>query len=273
MAATLRVVLGIDDASKLTLPCGIPDTVEQLKGEIQRHFGLSGAFRLQYRDTELDNEYVNLTATSEIKDKSTVKVIMLPNTSELDARTSVCSSSSSLTDTDILSSPESTSSESPSLRSQPWPQTFPIPQFSYEVQLQLEKANRDFENSGILLNPHSKLKSDILESLASEIVKYKVYPSSLEFDDVAQALITKHPCLKEQGSVSGFYGWKISLKYKMANYRTRLRNIGCPELRINSLKEKRAEVNYCPDYPAGETEDSLEQERQALLLEVKKKNH
>lgn len=103
---------------------------------------------------------------------------------------------------------------------------------------------------------------------------------------MAQALITKHPCLKEQGSVSGFYGWKISLKYKMANYRTRLRSIGCPELSVNAMKEKRgtasqgpnqvkkprkAEVNFCPDYPAGETKESLEDERQALLLEVKKK--
>ena len=72
----------------------------------------------------------------------------------------------------------------------------------------------------------------------------------------------------------------------MANYCTRLRNIGCPELSINAMKEKRgttnqgpnqvkkprkAEVNYCPDYPAGETK-CLEEEHQSLLLEVKKKN-
>lgn len=94
-----------------------------------------------------------------------------------------------------------------------------------------------------------------------------------DFDEVALALVTKHPCLKEQGSVSGNYGWKISLKYKMANYRTRLRNIGCPELCIHAVKEKcdttgkgpkqvkkprKAEVNYCLDYPAGETKESLE---------------
>lgn len=74
----------------------------------------------------------------------------------------------------------------------------------------------------------------------------------------------------------------------MANYRTGLRSIGCPELSINAVKEKRgamshgpnqvkkprkAEVNYCPDYPAGETKESLEEERKALILEVKKKNN
>lgn len=128
---------------------------------------------------------------------------------------------STASDTDILSSPESTSSGF-SLRSQPWPQNFQIPQFNYEVQIQLERANQAFLNSGTLLSLSPTLKSDILDGLASEIVKYKVYPLSSEFDDVAQALITKYPCLKEQGSVTGFYGWKISLKYKMANYRTRL---------------------------------------------------
>lgn len=139
---------------------------------------------------------------------------------------------------------------------------FQIPQFSYEVQFQLEQGNQALLNNGTLLHPSTKLKSDILQSLASEMVKYKIYSSSAEFDNVAEALITKYPCLKEHGSVTSYYGWKISLKYKMANYRTRLRNIGCQELTINSVKEKRrgmgpgpnqvkkprkAEVNFCPD--------------------------
>lgn len=61
MAASLRVVLGIDNASKLTLPNGMPDSVEALKEEIKRWFSLPGSFRLQYRDIEFDNEFVNLT--------------------------------------------------------------------------------------------------------------------------------------------------------------------------------------------------------------------
>ncbi|XP_065097841.1 sterile alpha motif domain-containing protein 3-like [Paramisgurnus dabryanus] len=292
MSATLRVILGVDDAPKLILPNGIPDSIEDLKGEIQRQFGLSGNFRLQYRDVDFDNEFVNLTATSEIKDKSTVKVINLSDETVTLTFTTIPQGEddvllSSSSDTDILSSAESTSSGA-SLRSQPWPTNFEIPQFSYEVQIQLEKANQAFCSSGTLLKTSNKLRSDILDGLASEIIKYKVYPSSTELDDVAQALITKYPFLKEKGSVTGFYGWKISLKYKMANYRTRLRSIGCPELSINAVKEKRgalihgpnqvkkprkAEVNYCPDYPAGETKESLEEERKALTLEVKKKNN
>lgn len=81
----MRVVLGVDNASKLTLPNGMPDSVEALKEEIKRQFTLPDSFRLQYRDIEFDNEFVNLTKISEIKDKSTVKVIYL--TAQSDATT------------------------------------------------------------------------------------------------------------------------------------------------------------------------------------------
>lgn len=110
---------------------------------------------------------------------------------------------------------------------------------------------------------------------------------SAEFDTVAEALIKRHPCLKEQGSLCRFYEWKISLKYKMANCHTSLRN-ATSELLINSLKRRqgdtrtspnqvkkprRAEVNFLPDYPAGENKQSFENERQVLLSEVNKKDN
>lgn len=59
----------------------------------------------------------------------------------------------------------------------------------------------------------------------------------------------------------------------MANYRTKMRNIGCPEVTLNALKNKardeclpaknvkklkKAEVNYCRSHTAGETDESLE---------------
>lgn len=43
-----------------------------------------------------------------------------------------------------------------------------------------------------------------------EIIHYRVYLSDLEFEDVAEALISKHPCLKDPGLVSGYGGWKAS---------------------------------------------------------------
>ena len=74
----------------------------------------------------------------------------------------------------------------------------------------------------------------------------------------------------------------------MGNLRTQLKGIGCPELAVNSLKTKatddahpaknvkrpkRGEANHIPSYPAGETADNLEMERQTLLTEVKKRNN
>lgn len=115
MASTFRVVLGVDDSLKLTLSTGSPDSVKALKGEVKRHCGISG-LRLQYRDTTFDNNYMNLTGTSDIKVKCTVKVIYITNESD----TAKCSkgplgigdsSLSAASDTDIISFIKSASSD------------------------------------------------------------------------------------------------------------------------------------------------------------------
>lgn len=297
--AKLRVILGENNSHKLILPDGIPESVSDLTECIRKECGIEGSFRLQYMDTDFDNEFTNLDSISDVLDKGTLRVIFnsetprLPDGSpppfysaaaavrSLDDSSSFVSGSSF--DTNILSSSESTSS-----RSSSWPLVFNIPKFSYETELQLEKANTAFRETGALLNPDVKLKSAIMDGLMETIVKYKVYLSDAEFNEVAEALITAHPCLKEPGSASGFGCWKTSLKYKLGNYRSKLRRLGCPEVTVNSLKQKpddrrspaygvkkpkKAEVNYCPPYPAGESADSLEQMRVKLLSEVKIRNN
>ncbi|XP_062412434.1 uncharacterized protein LOC134102365 [Sardina pilchardus] len=151
----------------------------------------------------------------------------------------------------------------------------------------LERAAEDYQKNGTLLNT-SKVKADILEKLSETMYTYTAYPSGAQISDVAEALCTKYPFLKEPGSFSGFYGWQQSLKYKMANYRTKLRGFGVPEVICNALKRKspadqksarsvkkprKAEVNYLPPYPAGENEESQEQERIQLLTEVRKRDN
>lgn len=76
----------------------------------------------------------------------------------------------------------------------------------------------------------------------------------------------------------------------MGNYRAKLRGrqLAIPELEVNTLKRrcsseegslkgfkraKKAEVNYLPPLPFGETEETLEMERLDLLKEMKKKNN
>lgn len=80
----------------------------------------------------------------------------------------------------------------------------------------------------------------------------------------------------------------MSLKYKLSNYRTQLRKVGCPEVCVNSLRNKpaekrspafnvkipkRGEVEYCPHFPLGECAQSLEKIRVELLEDVKKRNN
>ncbi|XP_051800534.1 uncharacterized protein LOC127532604 [Acanthochromis polyacanthus] len=167
-----------------------------------------------------------------------------------------------------------------------WPKVFVIPKFTYDAEYELQQKNAEFESNGTYFTPGLNLKRVILEGLAQEIMKYTKYPKDYQWEEVAGALIRAHPCLAQMGATDGFGGWKTSLKFKMQNYRTKLGRLGHPEIRINSLKHKRegkgkpaakikkprkAEVNYIPLPPKGETTASLEKERIALVSEIKKK--
>ncbi|XP_030007097.1 sterile alpha motif domain-containing protein 3 [Sphaeramia orbicularis] len=304
--AKLRVILQDHEIRKLDLPHGIPNTVDELESIVREKFGLEGNFTLHYKDADFGEEYFSLTSTNDIKDKDTIKVVhivepptvtltftdgdssfesasvaSLPNSeTSIHPASSSCSSGSQ--DTLILSSPEYVTH-----RTQRWPTTFPVPNFAYDTELVLASGNEDFKRDGIQLNFVTVL-SDILEKLAESIFLYVAYPTSAQLNDVAEALIQKHPCLKEPGSHNGCYAWQQRLKYKMASYRSKLRGLGCPELDVNSLrkkrahekapaknikKPKRAEVNYLPPHPQGETEGTLEHVRLELLDEVKKRNN
>ncbi|KAL0149437.1 hypothetical protein M9458_055225, partial [Cirrhinus mrigala] len=121
--------------------------------------------------------------------------------------------------------------------------------------------------------------------IAEAVFAVKAYPHPEEIETVASALVLKHPCLTEPGKGKGFDGWKMSIKYKLGNYRSKLRSAGCHEVGVNrkrgggdgedkksTLKRaKRGEVNYLPDHPAGQTDDTLEEERLILVEELKKK--
>lgn len=119
----------------------------------------------------------------------------------------------------------------------PWPKEFVIPKFSYNTELKLQQGNSDFKKNGTHITT-AGIKQDILDRLAEVIYRHKAYPTDLQIEAVAEALVKQHPCLKEQGSHTGYYGWKVSLKFKMGNYRAKLRSLGFAELTANSLKRK-----------------------------------
>ncbi|XP_019207840.1 sterile alpha motif domain-containing protein 3 isoform X3 [Oreochromis niloticus] len=307
--AKLRIILKDHNIRKLDLPHGIPGTVEELESIVKDTFEVDGKFTLHYKDADFGEEYFSLTSTGDIKDKDTLKVVQiiepptvtltfsdvdssfisasetLVNASAMSETSSVscgtsCSSGSQ--DTVILSSPEHLSQ-----RLQRWPTSFSVPRFAYDTELLLASGNEAFKKDGTKLN-FIPVLPDILEKLAETIFQYVAYPTSAQLADVAEALVRQHPCLKEPGSYNGCYGWQQRLKYKMGNYRSKLRGLGCLELDVNSLKRKqahektpsknlkkprKAEVNYLPPNPQGETEESLEKERLQLLDEVKKRNN
>ncbi|XP_051519995.1 uncharacterized protein LOC127421196 isoform X1 [Myxocyprinus asiaticus] len=302
MSARLRVIID-GKIHKLVLPRGIPQTVPELKFVVQETFMLDRDFCLHFMDSDFEGQFFTLMDTDEIKDKDTIKVVFIEpqpvvtmtlqeclssigqETDHYSTMTNEYISSSGSRDPVMLFSPESTSSSS--LRSHPWPAQFEVPCFAFDTELILKAGNEAYMKDGSLLSNPS-VKSDILEKLAESIFEYTAYPSSAQREQVVEALVQKHPCLKEPGSFNGLYGWNTRLKYKMGNYRAKIRSIGCPELDANSIKRKaidertpaknvkkpkKAEVNYLPPHPHGETDETLEKERVELLNEVKKRDN
>ncbi|KAI3375793.1 hypothetical protein L3Q82_003743 [Scortum barcoo] len=99
--ARLRMILGENNTEKLTLPNGIPDSIDELLSKVKDTFGLKYNIRLRYMDEDFGNGYFNLISTTELKDLGTIK----------------------------------------------WPEDFPVPRFSYDTELQLEKGNTEYQDN------------------------------------------------------------------------------------------------------------------------------
>lgn len=241
-----------------------------------------------YMDKDFDNQFFTLTSTDVIQDKDTIKLVESepsvhltltpinePAAFSTPESMSFLDDSSSVTSSDTILLPQP-----PEHRSEPWPTHFVIPTFSFNVEILLQAGNVAYDNDGSLLQNPS-MNSDILEKLADEILQFTAYPTGPQILVVVEALLKKHACLRVAGtSFSGMYGWQQHLKYEMANYRSKMRRreVPCPELDINSLKRKspgeknpaknckrpkRAEVNYLPPHPSGESTDRLDGETAA----------
>ncbi|XP_074550048.1 uncharacterized protein LOC141807753 [Halichoeres trimaculatus] len=301
----LRVIVDDNDFRRLDVPTGLPETLEELHNAIRESFDIENDFRIQFMDPDFNDEFMNATSIKDIKDRATIKLVYIQHCASVSPPLSLQSIPGPSYSTEApassqrspsVSSQYSSSADSDGtillhhsdseLRVHPWPHKFPIPRFSYNVETQLQRGNEHFRETGITMKITPGLKSEILEKLAEEIFQFTAYPQNFQIDDVARSLIQKFPCLKEL-SATGYYAWMISLKYKMANYRTKMRNIGCPEVSVNALKNKprdeclpaknvkrpkKAEVNFCPSHPTGETDESLEKLRVELLDDVKWRN-
>ncbi|XP_063077044.1 uncharacterized protein LOC134467049 [Engraulis encrasicolus] len=270
----LRVYLHTDTAMKLTLNSR-PKSVEELKIIMQYKFKprLDGSdFTIQYEDPDFDGQLSVLVDIDELPEKGTLKVIRLESDDS-----SSCGSS----DTDIL--PHVPFSQ----RQKNWPDVFPVPTFNHEVEHVLDQGNFVFQTSGKPTRLTRSQKHNVLEIMAQTIYSFKPYPSNTDICKASEALITAHPCLKELGSKTGWYGWKVSLAFKMGNYRQKLAKSGCAEVSINAGKRsknnpdsdhphanikraRRSEVNFLPNFPTGENQASLDLMRLEIIEETDK---
>jgi len=270
----LRVIIDDKNIHKVTFPSR-PDSLKDLISLLKEKLHLTFDFELQFEDPDFDNQLCNLRAIEDLPPRATLKVV---RGSDRDASSTATSDTADTVLLDV-SSPE---------RLSRWPDVFITPVFSYDVEFVLKQGNCDFVKHGKTLRLKRDQKHDILEKVASTIYSFKAYPSDNEFVKAAEALVTKHPCLKETGSKKGYDGWKNSLKYKMGNLRNKLRRIGCEEVSVNGGKRsrqspnnepsrsnikrpRRAEVNFLPNFPAGQDAASLEGPRMELVDEMRKK--
>lgn len=124
---------------------------------IKRQCNLNYTFRLQFMGTKVE----------ELKEKGTIKVIQIESSQcdEASLNHSVvqpllspnsASVSSGSVDTDLLSSSDSSSSRTS------WAISSPVPQFSYDSELKLDRGNATYKNDGTPLIPDPKPKSNIL---------------------------------------------------------------------------------------------------------------
>lgn len=126
-----------------------------------------------------------------------------PDASDVSSLGECSSLSGNSVDTDILS-------PSPSGKQSPWPAVLPIPTFSHNTELALRQGNEIYLRDGTTVT--SSVKSNILERLAEAMFSYTAYPNDAQRCAVAEALVAKHPCLKEPGSFNGIYGWQQSVE-------------------------------------------------------------
>lgn len=276
---TIRVIVSEGDIRKMTMTTR-PDTLEDLIGWLKGTLQTNYSFTLQYQDPEFQNELCNLTGLSELPEKPTIKIIPMIELVPITAQLELCSDTSSLADTEILSI-------SSSERCFQWPEVFEIPKVPVDVEYRLRQGNLLYLRDATYLKVTKELKHDILDKLAETMYAFKAYPTKEDFEAVAKALVQTHPCLKESGSSSGWDGWKNSLKLKMGNYRTKMRQLGRLDVTVNGGKRERytingdppnkdikkprkGEINFLPDYPEGMDDHNLEGARQVLVNEMMK---
>lgn len=200
-----------------------PATLEELISNIKELLELGYKFSFQYKDPEFNHELCNLTDIADLPEKPTK---LSPYSSWFLAQ----HLQKAWMTTSVQQIQRSSHSYLMSF--------FYIPCSSVDLEYRLRQANLLYLSDGTLLKVTKYLKHEILKKLAENMYGVTAYPNNDQFESVAAALINKHPCLQEKGSTSDYSGWKNSLKYKIANYKSKLRQSSCLNVVVNAGRYK-----------------------------------
>ncbi|XP_059195792.1 uncharacterized protein LOC131976674 [Centropristis striata] len=127
----LHVHTSMDIVRKMTLSSP-PESVDELKTTIKEKFKLDFDFSLSYQDPDFDGQLCSLVDIDELPQKAVLKVIR----AESDA--------SSVASDETIILPHAMTPD----RTERWPDVFPVPAFSYEVELVLGEGNVSYERTG-----------------------------------------------------------------------------------------------------------------------------
>jgi len=170
----LRVHVATDVALKMTLMAK-PGSVDELVTIMREKFKprLDLDFSLQYEDPYFDGQLCCLVDIQELPRKAVLKVV----------RTEGDANSTGTDDTEILPHVPL------SARQQRWPDVFPVPSFSYEVEYNLVEGNLVSQRSGKPCRLTRAQKHEILENMARTIHTFTAYPSDQQVGQAAEALV------------------------------------------------------------------------------------
>lgn len=131
-------------------------SVDELKEILCEKLKIDQNFVIQYEDPDFGGQLCNLSNIEELpSDKVTLKIIWevfkTASVAELPRNESTGSDTDFTLDTASISSNLSSPSSS-SVREERWPGVFQIPNFSYDVEFRLRKANEVYEKQNITMD-------------------------------------------------------------------------------------------------------------------------
>ncbi len=124
----LHIVLADDNIQRVRIE-GLPETVDELKMMLKTRLNLEGEMVIQFQNEEFGGQFCNLNNMEDLPSER-IKLMVIMKAPPSSPQSDYTLDTASL-DTSSQSSGETSG------RSKPWPNPFPIPTFSYDIEMKL----------------------------------------------------------------------------------------------------------------------------------------